>query len=52
MRDADVRAKFSDNSEPVLGAEQTAMILDEWWNISELSTTQLSHALDSLDRKA
>jgi 2-methylcitrate dehydratase len=52
MRDTDVRTKFSDNSEPVLGAEQTAVILDEWWKIASLSTAQLSDALDLLDRKA
>jgi 2-methylcitrate dehydratase len=52
MKDADVRAKFTENSEPVLGPEQTALILEEWWKISELSPPQLSRALDSLDRKA
>jgi 2-methylcitrate dehydratase len=52
MKDNDVRAKFTDNSEPVLGAEQTALILEEWWEISDLSAAGLSRALDLLDRKA
>jgi 2-methylcitrate dehydratase len=51
MKDADVRTKFSDNSEPVLGAEQTAKILDEWWTIATLSPSQLSGALNLLDPK-
>jgi 2-methylcitrate dehydratase len=51
MKDADVRAKFTENSEPVLGAEQTAVILDEWWKIATLSAEDLSSALDLLDRK-
>jgi 2-methylcitrate dehydratase len=52
MKDADVRTKFTENSEPVLGAEQTAVILDEWWKIAHLSADQLAGALDLLDRKA
>jgi len=52
MKDADVRTKFTDNSEPVLGAEQTAVILDKWWKIADLSSSQLSGALELLDRKA
>lgn len=51
MRDADVRTKFTENSEPVLGAEQTAVILDQWWKIADLSSSQLAGALDLLDRK-
>jgi 2-methylcitrate dehydratase len=52
MQDNDVRAKFTDNSEPVLGAEETALILEEWWKIFDLSAAGLSRALDLLDRKA
>jgi 2-methylcitrate dehydratase len=52
MKDADVRTKFTENGEPVLGAEQTALILDEWWKIAELSSSGLSGALNLLDRKA
>jgi 2-methylcitrate dehydratase len=51
MKDEDVRVKFSDNCEPVLGAEQSAAILDAWWKISDLSAAQLAAALDLLDRK-
>jgi 2-methylcitrate dehydratase PrpD len=51
MKDEDVRVKFSDNCEPVLGAEQSAAILDAWWKISSLSAAQLTAALDLLDRK-
>jgi 2-methylcitrate dehydratase PrpD len=51
MKDEDVRTKFTENSEQVLGAEQTAAILDEWWNIASLSTRELSAALDLLDPK-
>ncbi len=51
MKDEDVRAKFTDNSEPVLGAEQTAAILDEWWKSAAFSTRELSAALDLLDPK-
>ena len=52
MKDQDVRTKLTENSEPVLGAEQTAAILDEWWKIAELSAAGLAGALDLLDRKA
>jgi 2-methylcitrate dehydratase len=52
MKDEDVRTKLTENSEPVLGAEQTAAILDEWWKIADLSAAQLAGALARLDRKA
>jgi 2-methylcitrate dehydratase PrpD len=51
MKDEDVRSKFTENSEPVLGAEQTAAILDDWWKVTDLSAPQLAGALDLLDRK-
>jgi 2-methylcitrate dehydratase PrpD len=51
MKDEDVRTKFTENSEPVLGAEQTVAILDQWWNITGLSSGELSGALDLLDPK-
>jgi 2-methylcitrate dehydratase len=52
MKDQDVRTKLTENSEAVLGAEQTAAILDEWWKIADLSAAELAGALDLLDRKA
>jgi 2-methylcitrate dehydratase len=52
MKDEDVRTKFTENSEPVLGAEQTVQIRDRWWKIADLSSTQLVGALDLLDPKA
>ena len=52
MKDQDVRTKFTENSELVLGAEQTAEILEGWWKISDLSATELADALDLLDRRA
>jgi 2-methylcitrate dehydratase len=51
MKDEDVRTKFTENSEPVLGTEQSAAILEEWWKIAGLSPAELSGALDLLDRK-
>jgi 2-methylcitrate dehydratase len=51
MKDEDVRTKFTENSEPVLGAEQSVAILDQWWNIAGLSSGALSGALDLLDPK-
>jgi 2-methylcitrate dehydratase len=52
MKDQDVRTKLTENSEAVLGAEQTAASLDEWWKIADLSAAELAGALDLLDRKA
>jgi hypothetical protein len=52
MKDEDVRTKFTENSEPVLGAEQTVQIRDRWWKIADLSSAQLVGALDLLDPKA
>jgi 2-methylcitrate dehydratase len=52
MKDDDVRAKFSENCEPVLEAEQTAAILDAWWKITECTAAQVTSALDMLDRTA
>jgi hypothetical protein len=51
MKDADVWTKFTENSEPVLGVEQTAMILEQWWDVGRLTPAQLSGALNRLDRK-
>ncbi len=51
MKDADVRTKFTANAEPVLGSEQTTLILDEWWKIAGFSPRQLAGALNLLDRK-
>jgi 2-methylcitrate dehydratase len=52
MKDDDVRTKFTENSEPVLGAEQTAAILEHWWKIADHSVADLRAGLDLLDRKA
>jgi 2-methylcitrate dehydratase PrpD len=49
MKDDDVRTKFMENVEPLLGVEQTATILVAWWKIAELTATELSVALDRLD---
>jgi 2-methylcitrate dehydratase len=52
MKDQDVRTKFTENSELVLGAEQTATILEGWWKIADLSAMELAGALDLLDKRA
>jgi 2-methylcitrate dehydratase len=52
MKDEDVRTKFTENCEPVLGVEHTSAILEEWWRIVELSSADLSRALDLLDPRA
>lgn len=46
MKDEDVRTKFMENVEPVVGVERTATILEAWWKLSELTATELSHSLD------
>ncbi|MDH3442967.1 MAG: MmgE/PrpD family protein, partial [Deltaproteobacteria bacterium] len=52
MKDEDVRAKFTEYVEPVLGVEQAATILEEWWKIAGLTADQISDVLDLLDRKS
>jgi hypothetical protein len=52
MKDQDVRTKFTENSELVVGAEHSAAILEGWWKIADLSATELAVALDLLDRRA
>jgi 2-methylcitrate dehydratase PrpD len=52
MKDQDVRMKFTENSELVVGAEHSAAILEGWWKIADLSATELAVALDLLDRRA
>ncbi len=52
MKDEDVRAKFTEYVEPVLGVEQAATILEEWWKIAGLTAVELSELLDLLDRKS
>ena len=52
MQDEDVRNKFRQIVEPVLGSVQAATILERWWNVRELTTADVTNALNLLDLKA
>jgi 2-methylcitrate dehydratase len=52
MNNDEVRTKFADYAAPVLGVEQSATILEQWWKVARLSAAELSRALDLLDPKS
>jgi len=51
MKDDDVRAKFLQIVEPVLGKERASDALERWWRIRQASPSEVTDALTLLDLK-
>ena len=51
MGDENVRSKFGQTVEPIYGKDKTAKVLQQWWNLRELSASEVTAALHLLDVK-
>ncbi len=49
MGDDDVKTKFRQTVEPVYGKTKTENILQLWWELKEMSETELVNAINALD---